>query len=53
MATEKINVDKLIKELSKGDLREQAAVIQHLINVLSQRVEEKQQELEGLKNVFK
>ena len=45
---EKINVDKLVKELSKGDLKEQAAVLQHLINVLSQKVDEKQQELSEL-----
>lgn len=50
---EKINVDKLLKELSKGDLKEQAAVLQHLINVLAQKVDEKQQELASIKNGFK
>lgn len=50
---EKINVDKLLKELSKGDLKEQAAVLQHLINVLSQKVDEKQQELASIKDGFK
>ena len=50
---EKINVDKLVKELSKGDLKEQAGVLQHLIDLLAQKVDEKQQELANIKNGFK
>lgn len=48
MAKEKINVDKLVKEISKGDVGEQAAVLKYLKDYISQKVQVRQQELASL-----
>lgn len=46
---EKINVEKVIKEMLKGDLQERANVIQFLIDWLAKEIEERQQTLEKIK----
>lgn len=48
MAKEKINVDKLLKEISKGDVAEQVAVLKFLKEQVAQKVQAKQQELAAL-----
>lgn len=53
MANEKINVDKLVKELSKGELQERANVLQFLINWLSKEIDDKQQALSQIKDSLK
>ncbi|MEY4334233.1 MAG: hypothetical protein RLZZ196_2976 [Bacteroidota bacterium] len=50
---EKINVEKLIKELSKGDLQERANVLQFLIDWLSKEIDERQQKLSQIKDSLK
>ena len=45
---EKINVDKLVKELSKGDVGEQVAVLKFLKEQVAKELQAKQQELSEL-----
>lgn len=46
---EKINVEKVIKEMTKGDLQERANVIQFLINWLAKEIEDRQEALAKIK----
>ena len=45
---EKINVDKLVKELSKGDVSEQVAVLKFLKEQVALKLQAKQEELAAL-----
>jgi len=45
---EKINVDKLVKELNKGDVAEQVAVLKFLKEQVAQKLQAKQEELAEL-----
>ena len=45
---EKINVDKLVKELNKGDVAEQVAVLQFLKEQVANKLQAKQEELAAL-----
>ena len=45
---EKINVDKLVKELNKGDVTEQVAVLKFLKEQVAQKLQAKQEELAAL-----
>ena len=42
---EKINVDKLVKELNKGDVTEQVAVLKFLKEQVANKLQAKQEEL--------
>lgn len=50
---EKINVEKVIKEMAKGDLQERANVIQFLVNWLAKEIDEKQAALSQIKESLK
>ncbi len=46
---EKINVEKVIKEMAKGDLEERANVIQFLIKWLAKEIDDRQEALSKIK----
>ena len=45
---EKINVEKLLKELNKGDVTEQVAVLKFLKEHVANKLQAKQEELAAL-----
>jgi hypothetical protein len=51
--TEKINVERVVKEMIKGDLHERAKVIQFLVDWLAKEIDDRQQALAEIKSSLK